>query len=280
MDFFDILLAKKMGGGKATLIEKTITENGTYNAVDDEADGYSSVTVDVVPEFGTNDNKVNYSLQNNIVSVNIPDGVTSIANNAFQVSKITSINIGSGVTKLPTYMCYGCTKLVSVNISESVTSIGDSCFLNCSSLTNINIPSGVTNLESNAFSGTSITSIKIPSGVTNLPYRLLNYCTKLKSVNLSEGLTSIGKEAFYSCSQLPSIDIPSTVTSIGDYVFVSCNRLKNITVRAVNPPTIQSTTFNLVPNDANIYVPAESVEAYKAAQYWSGRAAHIQAIQE
>lgn len=35
------------GGGSATLIEKSITENGTYNASADNADGYSSVTVDV-----------------------------------------------------------------------------------------------------------------------------------------------------------------------------------------------------------------------------------------
>lgn len=33
--------------GGATLISKTITENGTYSAADDSADGYSDVTVDV-----------------------------------------------------------------------------------------------------------------------------------------------------------------------------------------------------------------------------------------
>lgn len=33
--------------GESTLITKTITENGTYNAEDDDADGYSSVTVNV-----------------------------------------------------------------------------------------------------------------------------------------------------------------------------------------------------------------------------------------
>lgn len=35
------------GGGSATLIEKSITENGEYNASDDNADGYKKVTVDV-----------------------------------------------------------------------------------------------------------------------------------------------------------------------------------------------------------------------------------------
>ena len=37
---------RQISGG-ATLISKTITQNGTYNAVDDSADGYSDVTVEV-----------------------------------------------------------------------------------------------------------------------------------------------------------------------------------------------------------------------------------------
>lgn len=35
------------GGGSATLIDKTITSNGVYNASDDNADGYKKVTVSV-----------------------------------------------------------------------------------------------------------------------------------------------------------------------------------------------------------------------------------------
>ena len=35
------------GGGSATLIEKTIIQNGIYKASDDEADGYSKVTVNI-----------------------------------------------------------------------------------------------------------------------------------------------------------------------------------------------------------------------------------------
>ena len=35
------------GGGGSTLVTKTITENGTYSASDDSADGYSEVTVNV-----------------------------------------------------------------------------------------------------------------------------------------------------------------------------------------------------------------------------------------
>lgn len=41
------------GGSTPTLITKTITENDTYSAEDDSADGYSEVEVDVEPNVGT-----------------------------------------------------------------------------------------------------------------------------------------------------------------------------------------------------------------------------------
>lgn len=41
------LIAQISRGGSAALITKTITENGTYSAEDDDADGYSDVTVNV-----------------------------------------------------------------------------------------------------------------------------------------------------------------------------------------------------------------------------------------
>lgn len=41
------------GGSEPTLITKNITANDTYNASDDSADGYSSVTVNVQPNVGT-----------------------------------------------------------------------------------------------------------------------------------------------------------------------------------------------------------------------------------
>ena len=43
------------GGGSAVLIEKTITENGIYNAVDDEADGYSTVNIEVANTYTNED---------------------------------------------------------------------------------------------------------------------------------------------------------------------------------------------------------------------------------
>lgn len=50
MDLFSYFFTKATGGGgggSATLIKKSITENDTYTAADDNADGYSEVEVNV-----------------------------------------------------------------------------------------------------------------------------------------------------------------------------------------------------------------------------------------
>lgn len=41
--------AEKLVGGDPVLVTKSITENGTYNASSDDAEGYSSVTVEISP---------------------------------------------------------------------------------------------------------------------------------------------------------------------------------------------------------------------------------------
>lgn len=46
--FNEVVVNVSGGGGGGTLIEKTITANGDYYAVDDNADGYSKVSVNIV----------------------------------------------------------------------------------------------------------------------------------------------------------------------------------------------------------------------------------------
>ena len=86
LDVFDGILAARLCGSGSSppepvLTEKTVTANGTYNAEDDNADGYSSVDVEVpasvlttktVTANGTynasSDNADGYS----VVTVNVP----------------------------------------------------------------------------------------------------------------------------------------------------------------------------------------------------------------
>ena len=66
------------------------------------------------------------------------------------------------------------------------------------------------------------------------------------------------------------------VTSIDDYAFQDCSRLTSFTCLATNPPSLGSNVFNGM--NGTIFVPAASVEAYKAADGWKDHASQIQAI--
>lgn len=103
----------------------------------------------------------------------------------------------------------------------------------------------------------NLTSVEIPHGVTYIGDAVLSYCTNLKSVTL-----------------------PSSIKSIGSAAFVSCVSLSRVILKAATPPSVQSNTFKELPSTCVIEVPAESVDAYKAAPFWSALASQIKAIEE
>ena len=94
--------------------------------------------------------------------------------------------------------------------------------------------------------------------------------TSLKKVTISEGITKIGEGAFDECEGLSSVDIPNTVTSIQRYAFWSCKSLTSIVCQAVTPPICDTNTFYIDMANCVLYVPKESIDAYKNAEVWSG----------
>ena len=243
----------------------------------------------------------------NMTSIEIPNSVTSIGNNAFEgCTKLTSVAIPNSVTSIGNTAFKGCTGLTSVAIPNSVTSIGNNAFSGCTGLTSITIPNSVTSIGHNAFrtctnlnsvhisdlatwckiqfsashssplyyahnlylNGELVTDLVIPEGITALGDRCLYGCTHLKSVTIPDDVTSIGANYFADCSGLEFVIIGSGLTNTGKEVFLNCSTLTSISCKAVTPPTLGTNAFNGVNNSIPLYVPAESVEAYKAADQW------------
>ncbi len=170
----------------------------------------------------------------------------------------------------------GCTSLTSITIPNSVTEIGDNAFNSCTSLTSITIPDGVTKIDRWAFfSCTSLTSITIGNGVIEIGREAFYGCTSLTSITIPDSVTSIGWLAFAGCSSLTSITIPDSVTKIDRWAFNRCTSLTEVYCKPTTPPTGAFEMFDDNASGRKIYVPRASVDAYKAAEYWSDYADDI-----
>ena len=239
-----------------------------------------------------------------LTSIGLPDKVTSIGSYAFTGCKVlTSIDLPDGLTSIENYTFYNCTALKSITLPKELTTIGNDAFRNCTSLTSIDLPDKVTTIGGYAFNSCSalesidlpdglksignyafmdceaLTSITLPEGVTSIGNGTFANCTSLTSIDLPDGVTTIGYSAFYNCSALESIDLPDGVTTIGDSAFQNCcTSLTTVTCQATGVPNLGVDAFKDCSKLANIYVPAGSVDDYKAATGWSEYENIIQAI--
>ena len=175
---------------------------------------------------------IQYPNGNNRSSYTIPNGVSSIGDEAFrECNRLTGITIPNSVTYIgDAAFCY-CANLISITIPDGATYIGDSAFGLCASLESITIPNSVIYIGAEAFSECwSLTSITIPSGVTSISDNMFYYCSSLKSITIPNSVAYIGDNAFYYCSDLTSVTIPDGVTCIGDWAFCYCISLSSIMI--------------------------------------------------
>ena len=207
----------------------------------------------------------------------IPNSVTSIGDSAFASCKsLTSITIPNSVTKIGEGAFSYCSKLTSVTIPNSVTKIEKDAFEYCTSLTSVTIPDSVTSIGYAAFSYCSkLTSVTIPNSVTSIGEFAFHNCESLTSVTIPNSVTSIGRDAFEGCTSLTSVTIPDSVTKAGQSAFEGCTSLTSVYCKPTTPPTVDFEMFKDNAPGRKIYVPRNSVAAYKSAAYWKGYADYI-----
>ena len=122
-----------------------------------------------------------------------------------------------------------------------------------------------------------LTSIILPEGIESLAAMCFAGQAQLANVTLPESLATIANYVFNGTKSLTSITIPANVTSIGISVFPN-GGLKSVTMEGTTPPTIAAETFMYVELE-HIYVSAEAVETYKAAEGWSSYAGIIESVE-
>ena len=127
---------------------------------------------------------IQYAIAKTDESFIIPNGVTSIGENAFTA----------------------CTFLTNIVIPNSVTSIGEAAFSGCTSLTSIAIPNSVTSISDVAFYFCiSLKSVVIPDSVTSIGFSAFLCCASLKSIVIPDSVTNIYSDAFFWCYALDDV---------------------------------------------------------------------------
>nr|MCR5819437.1 leucine-rich repeat domain-containing protein [Bacteroidaceae bacterium] len=224
-----VLTISKTGEGTGAMYDYTSDTTPWYADRDD----ITSVTIGSgVTSIG---NYAFYRFTNeSLTSIDIPSTVTSIGREAFaEISNLTSLTIPDNVLTLGYAAFCGCHKLETVHIGSGVTTLPKLAFKNLTSLTQITIPNTVTSLSDYVFNGcVKLATVIFESGstISSIPEGAFDGCTALTSFDIPEGVTSIGDQAFSSCEALTYIDIPEGVTSIGMAAFAGCEALTSIDI--------------------------------------------------
>ncbi len=200
-------------------------------------------------------------------SIDIKDGTTLIANNAFyRKSNLVGVTFPSSVKVIGMEAFYS-TNLLDCTVPNTVTSVGADAFYFVPNIaysgTLTDAPWGAltrngyvegnfvytdnTKKTLSACSTLAAGDITISSTVTTIGDWAFNYCDQITSVTIPEGVTTIGEGAFKSCYELQTVTIPSTVTSIGKDAFAYCTQIHSLTVPD-EVATIDNNAFQQITN--------------------------------
>jgi hypothetical protein len=138
----------------------------------------------------------------------IPNGVTTIGDNAFYRSTIMSVTIPNSVTYIGDEV-FSKNSLKSVTIPNSVTYIGKYAF-STNSIKSLTIPNSVKYIGKYAFNSNSLASVIIPNSVTYIGEYAFTY-NSLTSVTFEDGsyIRLILGGAFSNNPDLTAIALPS-----------------------------------------------------------------------
>ena len=252
----DVVIPAEVTYDGGTYSVTTIGENAFYYC--DDLKSISMPSVTTIGDYA-------FDWCESLTSISMPS-VTTIGYEAFgECSALTSVEMPS-VTTIGDWAFGGCDALTSVDM-PSVTTIGDHAFYYCSALTSVDMPS-VTTIGDRAFGGCdALTSVDMPS-VTTIGDVAFYYCSALTSVDMPS-VTTIGDYAFYYCNALTSLDIPASVTTIGYDAFSVCSSLTSVYCHWDEPLECDPGFTDEVLENAILFVPRETVDAYRSVKPWS-----------
>lgn len=213
---------------------------------------------------------------NDIRYVHLPDGVTTIGDDAFANSSLESIDLPNQLELIDNYAFYGCESLTQVGMPSALDKMGEGCFELCSSLTSIDIPNGVHTIPGSAFYFCeSLSHITWGDAVTVIDSFAFGGCA-FTEIQLPATLRSIRLGAFegYYNSTLRSVTFSAPIDTIEPETFTghqmeTLRFMNNVPPVTVTSPEIGSDYGCLYMTGADsIIIPCGSLDNWLADDYW------------
>lgn len=186
-------------------------------------------------------------------------------------------------------------RIVDLVIPNNVSVIKEGAFPNCNSIETVSIPISVEEIGDSAF--VACQNLKLFYGYAAskdglsliLNGRLISFAlnSSVSEYTIPFGVTYIGDNAFAVSGTLNKITIPESVQYIGQSVFAWSSNLSEVYCMASIPPiavwepilndplSVYWNAFYSNSYNRKIYVPRNSVEAYKSAEGWKDYADDI-----
>ena len=248
VQFLELLigpLANEGGGGgtPATLIEKSISANGTYNAADDSADGYSKAVVNVQPDLQSKSVTIQQNGQTTVSPDQGKDGLSSVGVTVnvqpdLQAKSVTITENGT-TNVAPDQDKDGLSGVaITVNVSGGGGSANDWAYAFISGgysgvLTDSadpTVPRITKVITCSMEEETGLTGINLPN-CTQIGYAAFTDCVNLVSVSLA-ACTNVMGNAFQRCEKIETLSIP-LCTEIGSYAFSNLKLLQELNLPKV-----------------------------------------------
>ena len=196
--------------------------------------------------------------------------------------EITVVTVGSGITRIGSYVFANMDALTTVQIANTVTALGDGAFYNCGKLTNLQIPDSVTSFGNFVIGGTYgktqweynpvekkltvtgdgamgepyVEGSTTEKNASRVPWN--RYRDQIEEVVIEEGVVNLSTYALHGMTSLTAVTLPSTLEEIGEGSFESCTALTYICIPD-SVKTIGHYAFRYCEGLRSIHIPASVI---------------------
>jgi len=180
-----------------------------------------------MPNYSENRLPPWYGYAENILSIEIGNGITHVGDFAFmKLENATAATVADSVQTIGSFAFYDCSAMQRIHLSNNLREIGRSAFERCRSLKAVTLPGSLQTIRNMAFYRCeSLLSVVIPASVSVLEQKAFAYCKSLRTATILANIGELPYWTFYGCYELQSVSLSASIKEVGVSAFENCDSL-------------------------------------------------------